>query len=148
MSVKKGLALVFKNNLCQSLRLGVGNTNRYPFHAKLPGDFCGFTSQRDARPPTLLTDDLQVNPANPAPPPGPQRLHGRFLRGKAPSIAFELILESLAIFDFLRREDAIKKSLPAALNSRLYARHFGNIDTQANDQEIFLARKRADSREL
>jgi len=148
MFAKNTPCLIFKNNLRQSLRFRVRDADRYALHAKLSGDFCGFSSQRNARAAALLANNFQINPANTPAPPGPERLHSRFFGGESPSIALELILEPLAIFDFLGREDAIKKSLAMAFDGRLHAGHLGNIYTQANDQEIFLARRRHTSREL
>jgi YfiH family protein len=105
-------------------------------------DFCGFAGKRHRRSATLLADDFQVDPAHAAAPSSAERFHGRFLRGEAAGVAFELVLEALAIFNFVRREDAAEERLAVAFDGGFDARDFGDIHTQPNNQEISLARER------
>ncbi len=106
------------------------------------GDFCGFAGEGDGGTAALFADDFEIEPADAASPSGAERFHGRFFSGEAAGVAFELVLEALAIFDFVGREDAAKEGLAAALDGRFDPRDLGNIHTQANNQEIFLERKR------
>jgi len=118
------------------------DAERDALHAEVRGDFCGFSGESEGGAAALLADDFEIDPADAVAPAGSERFHGGFLRGEAASVAFELIPEALAIFDFVGREDAAEEKLAAALNGRLDARDFGDVNTQANDQEIFLARER------
>ena len=106
------------------------------------GDFCSFAGEGDGGAAALLADDFEIDPVYAAAPTGSERFHGRFLGGETASVAFELVLEALAVFDFVWREDASEEELAAALDGCFDARNFGNIHTQANNQEIFLARER------
>ena len=128
--------------MCEGLRFGVRDADGNAPNAEGGGDFSGFAGEGDGGAAALLADDLEVDPADAASPAGSERFHGRFLGGEAAGVAFELVLEALAIRDFVGREDAVEEGLAAALDGRLDARDFGNIHTQANNQEIFLARER------
>ena len=90
----------------------------------------------------MFADDFEVDPADAAAPARAERLHSGFFGGEAAGVAFEFVLEALAIFDFVGRKDAAEERLAVAPNGCLNARNFGNVHTQANDQEIFLERER------
>jgi polyphenol oxidase len=103
------------------------------------GDFCGFASEGHGRAAGLLADDFEINPADAAAPSRAERFHSRFLGGETAGVAFESVLEALAILDFIGRVDAAEEGRAVALDGRLDARDFGQVHTQANDQEVFLA---------
>ena len=111
-------------------------------HAELAGNSCRFTGEGHGGAAALLADYFEIDPANAASPAGAERFHGRFLGGEAPGVAFELILEALAIFDFSWREHAAQKQFAAAFDGGLDARHFGDVHTQTNNHKVFLARER------
>jgi len=128
--------------LGEGLRFDVRDADGDVSDAEGRRDFCGFAGERYDRAAALFVGDFEIDPADAAAPSGAQRFHGRFFGGEAAGVALELVLETLAVFDFVGREDAAEEWLAAALDGRLDARDFGNIHTQANDQEIFLARER------
>jgi polyphenol oxidase len=124
------------------LRFGVRNADGDASDAEGRRDFCGFAGERHGRSAALLAYHLEIDPANAAAPSSAERFHGRFLGGETSGVAFEFVLEALAISDFVARVDAAQERLAVALDGRFDARNFCNIHTHANDQETFLARER------
>jgi len=120
----------------------MGDADGNASDAEGSGDFCGFTGEGDVGAAALFADDFEIDPADAAAPSGSERFHGGLLGGEASGVAFEPVLKALAIFDFVGRVDAAEKGLAAALDGRSDARDFGDIHTQANNQEIFLACER------
>jgi len=97
--------------------------------AELGGNFCGFTGEGHGGAAALLAGDFKIDPADAAAPAGAERFHGCFFGSEAAGVAFELVLETLAIFDFVGREDAAQEGLAVALDGCLDARNFGDIHT-------------------
>jgi len=137
-----GKVLILENSLGEGLRFSVRDAEGDVLHAELGGDFCGFAGEGDGWAAGLFADDFKVEPADAAAPTGAERFHGGFLGGESAGVAFELVLEALAILDFVGREDPAEERLAAALNGRFDARNFSDIYTEADDQGIFLARER------
>lgn len=109
------------------MRFGVRDAEGDAFHAEAGGDFCGFASEGDGGAAALFADDFEIDPADAAAPAGAKRFHGRFFGGESAGVAFKLVLETLAIFDFVGRENAAQEGLTVALDGRFDARDFGDI---------------------
>ncbi len=120
----------------------MGDADGDALHAELSSDFRGFAGEGDRGTAAFFADDFEIEPADASAPSGSERFHGRFLGGEAAGVTFKLVLEALAIFDFVGRVDAAEEKLAAALDGRFDALDFGDIHTQANNQELFLARER------
>ena len=112
---------------------GVRDAQRDVFHAEVVGNFPGRAFQSDCWAPAPLAHNFHVNPAHTAAPACSQSFHRSFLRRETAGIALELILELLAIRDFLRRVNAAKESLRLRLNHRPDALYFGDINTYADN---------------
>jgi hypothetical protein len=121
--------LILENDLCQGLCFGVRDAERDTLDAEVGGNFCGFAGEREGGAAALLADYFQVDPTNSAAPAGAERFHGGFFGGETASVSLELILEALAICDFVECEDTAEERLAMALNGSLDARDFGDIHT-------------------
>jgi hypothetical protein len=125
----------------------VGDAEGDALHAELGGDFCGFAGEGDGGAAALFADYFEIDPADAAAPSGAEGFHGCFFGGEAAGVTLEFILEALAIFDFVRREDAAEEWLAVTFDGSFDARNFGNIHTQSDDQKASKSRA-ASAREL
>jgi len=92
--------------LGQGLPFGVGNADGDALHSEVGGDFCGFAGEGDGGAAALFADYFEIHPADSTAPTRAEGFHGGFFGGETAGVAFELILEALAIFDFVGCEDA------------------------------------------
>src|SRR6202022_2812923 len=95
------------------------------------GDFRGFAGEVDGGAAAFFADDFKIDPADAATPARPERFHGCFFGSEAAGVAFELVLEALAIFDFVGRENAAQERLAVAPDGRLDPRDLGDLTPKA-----------------
>lgn len=114
----------------------MGNAEGDIFYAEAFADFAGFAMEFHGGAAAALADDFDIDPADAAAPTGAERFHRGFFCGEAAGVPLVFIFEALAVFAFGGGVKAAEDGFAVALDGGFYAADFGDVDSEADDQEF------------
>jgi polyphenol oxidase len=123
----------------------VGDAEGDVFHAEAVGDVAGFAVEFHGGAAAALANDFDIDPADAAAPACAESFHGGFFCGEAAGVALIFIFEALAVFALGGRVEAAEKSFAVALDGGFDAADFGDVDSEADDQEFLRKSASVDS---
>src|SRR5450432_846141 len=122
-----------KDQLRDRLLRGMRDRQRDILHSQLRGEFPSLPVKGHGRPPSRHPRDFTIAPPHAMIPARAQRLHRSFLGGEARGVTLEAVSLGIAVANLSRREDALQKAVPKALNGLPDARNFSDVDARAYD---------------
>src|SRR5664280_1934795 len=125
--------LGFENDLGHGLLLGMSDGKMGADCPKLLKEFCRLAVKHHRGPSTGGALDFDVLPGDAPAPTCSDGLHGRFFGGKASGVALRLIGLGFAVADFVGCKYPLQKSPAKALDGRLDAIDFCDVDAGSDD---------------
>src|SRR5436305_1029783 len=126
-------ASIFQDHLRQRLLFGVCDGERGPLHAELCRELRAFAFDRDSRASPGCASDFKILPADSAPKPGTDGLHGGFFRRKPRGVPLDAVALALAVRTLGVGEYALQETLTKAVNGLAHPPDLANIDAGAHD---------------